>query len=202
VWKEGRKGGCTADTRFCVQSASNLIRLFLGTLLTRRSFLILFDCFSLSLSLSLYIYIYDPPLNSFFVCLFVGSPFLLALPFSEETLGCIQVRAKIWCPHILGSVEVQYRNISGMPEQSTWVFTHVFLILACWRFFIIRGVIERAEPLASMQGVTPYSFLWLDFSLSFTNQITSLFVLFCFPKDHFIGLDFFLCRRMILQTKQ
>jgi hypothetical protein len=126
--KEGRKGGCTADTRFCVQSASNLIRLFLGTLLTRRSFLILFDCFSLSLSLSLslYIYIYDPPLNSFFVCLFVGSPFLLALPFREETLGCSQVRAKIWCPHILGSVEVQYRNISGMPEQSTWVFTMCF----------------------------------------------------------------------------
>jgi len=117
--KEGRKGCCTADTRFCVQSASNLIRLFLGTLLTRRSLLILFDCFSLSLSR--YIYIYDPPLNSFFVCMFVGSPFLLALPFREETLGCIQVRAKIWCPHILGSVEVQYRNISGMPEQSTWV---------------------------------------------------------------------------------
>jgi hypothetical protein len=57
VWKEGmkegRKGCCTADTTFCVQSASNLIRLFLGTLLTRKSLLILFDCFSLSLSLSL-----------------------------------------------------------------------------------------------------------------------------------------------------
>jgi hypothetical protein len=50
---EGRKGCCTADTRFCAQNAGNLIRLFLGTLLTRRSLLILFDCFSLSLSLSM-----------------------------------------------------------------------------------------------------------------------------------------------------
>jgi hypothetical protein len=166
VWKEGMKEGrkgccCTADTRFCVQSASNLIRLFLGTLLTRRSLLILFDCFSLSLSLSLY----DPPLNNFFVCLFVGSPFLLALPFREETFGCSQVRAKIWCPHILGSVGVQYRNISRMPEQSTWVSPCVSNFSLLKIFIIIRDVIERAEPLATMRRVTPYSFLWLDFSL-------------------------------------
>ncbi len=81
--KEGRKGCCTADTRFCVQSASNLIRLFLGTLLTRRSLLILFDCFSLSLSRYIYIYMTHHWTAFLFVCL-LGPHFYWLCPSEKR----------------------------------------------------------------------------------------------------------------------